>query len=86
MVVAFIMRGRDSNHIDIPVLRVCKSLFLVGPDYHALHHMYPTHFHGSWTKLIDYILGTASIPIPARVIATPTLRSRKFTLPLVSTA
>ncbi len=64
--MAFILKGRDSNHPELPAVRVCKAWLLVGPDYHALHHMHPTHFHGSWTKLIDYFAGTAATPVSAQ--------------------
>ena len=71
LVVAFVLKGRDSNHVELQYVRVCKALLLVGPDYHALHHMYPAHFHGSWTKLIDYFAGTAATPVSAQVRIPP---------------
>jgi hypothetical protein len=29
---------------------------LVSPQYHAMHHLYPKRFLGSFTKTIDYML------------------------------
>jgi hypothetical protein len=36
-----ILRGKDRNHVPLPVLPVAHGTFLERAHYHALHHIYP---------------------------------------------
>lgn len=51
--------GRDSNHIPFQQLPKDPHLFVVGPQYHSLHHIDPHNYFGSMTRLVDWVLGTA---------------------------
>jgi hypothetical protein len=64
IVAGLIMKGRDSNHVELERVKVCKNWVLVGPHYHALHHVFPGQYMSSFVKVLDYILGTAA-PRPA---------------------
>lgn len=64
------MEGRDSNHKSYsPVVPKDPHSFLVGPEYHALHHVDPTSYIGSTFKVFDWFLGTSC-----------SLRSRRVTI------
>ena len=39
-----------------------KAWLLVGPHYHALHHVFPGRYLASFVKVLDYALGTAAPP------------------------
>ncbi|KAE8441516.1 hypothetical protein EG329_004862 [Mollisiaceae sp. DMI_Dod_QoI] len=68
-VVAF-MEGHDSNHKSYsPVVPKDPHSFLVGPEYHALHHVDPSGYIGSTFKIFDWMLGTSC-----------SLRSRRVTV------
>lgn len=41
MMVVIAMSGRDSNHIAFDMVPKDRSWFLVGPEFHALHHIIP---------------------------------------------
>lgn len=54
------MEGRDSNHKSYaPVVPKDPHTFLVGPEYHALHHVDPSSYIGSTFKVFDWFLGTS---------------------------
>ncbi|KUJ17309.1 uncharacterized protein LY89DRAFT_50492 [Mollisia scopiformis] len=54
------MEGRDSNHKSYsPVVPKDPHPFLVGPEYHALHHVDPSSYIGSTFKVFDWFLGTS---------------------------
>jgi hypothetical protein len=54
------MEGRDSNHKSYStVVPQDPHSFLVGPEYHALHHVDPTSYIGSTFKVFDWFLGTS---------------------------
>lgn len=54
------MEGRDSNHKSYsPIVPKDPHSFLVGPEYHALHHVDPTSYIGSTFKILDWFLGTS---------------------------
>ncbi|CZR56759.1 uncharacterized protein PAC_06648 [Phialocephala subalpina] len=64
------MEGRDSNHKSYsPVVPKDPHTFLVGPEYHALHHVDPSSYIGSSFKVFDWMLGTSA-----------SLRSRRVTI------
>ncbi|KAM5357028.1 hypothetical protein ACJZ2D_016688 [Fusarium nematophilum] len=51
--------GRDSNHVSYSQLPRDPCFFLVGPQYHALHHIDPRNYFGSMTRFVDWVFGTA---------------------------
>lgn len=51
--------GHDSNHISYSKLPKDPSFMLVGPQYHALHHIDPQNYFGSMTRFVDWVFGTA---------------------------
>ncbi|KAF8861199.1 hypothetical protein BDZ45DRAFT_740523 [Acephala macrosclerotiorum] len=68
--VVVCMEGRDSNHKSYsPVVPKDPHTFLVGPEYHALHHVDPSSYIGSSFKVFDWMLGTSA-----------SLRSRRVTM------
>lgn len=58
-VVAF-NEGRDSNHIAYTQLPQDPHSVIVGPEYHALHHIDPQGYFGSMVRFVDWVFGTAS--------------------------
>ena len=60
MVVAY-NDGRDSNHVHYSRLPRDPYSVIVGPEYHALHHIDPQGYFGSMIRLVDWIFGTATI-------------------------
>lgn len=52
-------QGKDINHVETETLRAPASDWFVGPRYHALHHIYPDSYHGSFITLFDRLMGTA---------------------------
>ncbi|KAG4427559.1 hypothetical protein IFR05_016958 [Cadophora sp. M221] len=68
LVVAF-LEGRDSNHKSYPtVVPKDPNSFVVGPQYHAMHHVDPSSYIGSCFRVFDWIIGT-SCSIRSRRIA-----------------
>lgn len=61
--------GHDSNHLSYPKLPKDQHSLIVGPQYHALHHIDPQNYFGSMVRIVDWALGTAS-----------TLRGRRVTM------
>lgn len=61
--------GHDSNHLAYTKLPKDTYSVIVGPQYHALHHVDPQNYFGSMVRLVDWVLGTAS-----------TLRGRRVTM------
>lgn len=61
--------GRDSNHISYKRLPKDPHSVMVGPEYHALHHIDPRGYFGSMIRLVDWWFGTAV-----------TLRGRRITI------
>ncbi|KAL4935646.1 hypothetical protein BDV06DRAFT_217279 [Aspergillus oleicola] len=53
------MSGQDSNHIVYKTVPKDTNWLFVGPQFHALHHVYPDRYMGSVTKIFDWIAGTA---------------------------
>ncbi|KAJ5399028.1 hypothetical protein N7465_009517 [Penicillium sp. CMV-2018d] len=51
--------GRDSNHIVYKTAPKDNNWILVGPEFHALHHVYPDRYMSSFIKVFDWIWGTA---------------------------
>jgi hypothetical protein len=68
--VVAILDGRDSNHQTYStVVPKDPHSFLVGPEYHALHHVDPSAYMSSSFRVFDWFLGTSY-----------TLRSRRVTM------
>jgi hypothetical protein len=68
--VVAILEGRDSNHQSYSsVVPKDPHTFLVGPEYHALHHVNPSAYIGSSFRVFDWFLGSSY-----------TLRSRRVTM------
>ena len=62
--------GRDSNHISYkPTIPKDPNHFIVGPEFHALHHVDPAVSIGSFCRVFDWLFGTAL-----------SLRSRRVTM------
>lgn len=51
-------RGLDVNHRPRSRVPAYRPTVVCLPAYHALHHVWPTAFYGSWVKLVDQVLGT----------------------------
>jgi hypothetical protein len=50
--------GMDFNHMAMDRVSGKQSLWWVGPDYHAMHHIFPNNFYSSFTNVFDLIVGT----------------------------
>ncbi|KAL4758664.1 uncharacterized protein BDW70DRAFT_169943 [Aspergillus foveolatus] len=53
------MNGRDSNHIEYKTAPKDPHWLLVGPQFHALHHVHPDRYMSSVVKVFDWVAGTA---------------------------
>lgn len=67
--VVAILSGRDSNHKTYKKVPKDPNWLVVGPEYHAHHHIYPTAYLSSTFRLLDWLLGTGH-----------SLESRRITL------
>jgi hypothetical protein len=63
------MHGKDRNHRRMDSVSPAHGGVLVRASYHALHHVYPDSYMGSYTTLFDRLAGTAC-----------QLRGRRFAL------
>ena len=54
-----VLRGKDRNHVQLPVLPAAHACFFVHAPYHALHHVYPENYMSSYTTIFDRLMGTA---------------------------
>jgi hypothetical protein len=57
--VVVILRGKDRNHVQLPVLPAAHGSFFVRAPYHALHHVHPENYMSSYTTIFDRLMGTA---------------------------
>ena len=62
--------GRDSNHITYTQLPKDPHSVVVGPQYHALHHIDPDAYFGSMIRLVDWVFGTATTLRGRRIAIT----------------
>ncbi|KAL7898750.1 hypothetical protein HDV63DRAFT_407777 [Trichoderma sp. SZMC 28014] len=69
VIVVAMLSGRDSNHKTYNTVPKNPHRFIVGPEYHALHHVDPTAYMSSMFYIFDWLFGTAY-----------TLKSRRVTL------
>lgn len=51
--------GMDRHHRPMRRIRARQRLWWVGPNYHAMHHVYPEMFFSSFVKIFDLVFGTA---------------------------
>lgn len=51
--------GVDSHHKPYSILPSYRNRFFVSGEYHALHHIYPANYYGSYLMLLDRLLGSA---------------------------
>jgi hypothetical protein len=58
-VFVMLASGRDSNHLVYKTAPKDPNWIFAGPEFHALHHVYPDRYIGSFIKLFDWVLGTA---------------------------
>lgn len=58
-VFVILASGRDSNHLVYKTAPKDPNWIFAGPEFHALHHVYPDRYIGSFIKLFDWVLGTA---------------------------
>src|SRR5262245_52303328 len=58
-VSVILLKGRDANHVAFDTLTAPGSSVMVGPRYHALHHLYPDAYYGSVVPFFDKVFGTA---------------------------
>lgn len=68
--VVIAISGRDSNHIAFDTVPKDHNWLFVGPEYHALHHVYPERYMGSMVKVFDWVAGTAYSLRNKRVVLT----------------
>ncbi|PLB43926.1 hypothetical protein P170DRAFT_459476 [Aspergillus steynii IBT 23096] len=68
--VVIAMSGHDSNHIAYDTVPKDPHAVLVGPQFHALHHVHPDRYMSSMVKLFDWIAGTAYFLRNKRVVIT----------------
>jgi sterol desaturase/sphingolipid hydroxylase (fatty acid hydroxylase superfamily) len=65
------MEGEDSNHIAYNgVVPKDPAFVTVGPEYHALHHVYPDRYYSSAVRIFDWTAGTAYSLTGKRITVT----------------
>lgn len=69
VLVVAVLSGRDSNHKTYRTVPKDPNWFLVGPEYHAMHHVDPAACISSSFRVFDWLLGTGY-----------SLRSRRVTM------
>ncbi|KAI9041581.1 uncharacterized protein KD926_006655 [Aspergillus affinis] len=68
--VVIAMSGQDSNHIPYDTVPKDPHAVLVGPQFHALHHVHPDRYMSSMVKVFDWFAGTAYSLRNKRVVIT----------------
>lgn len=58
VIVYIVQQGRDFTHQPLTRISGQRSLFFVGPQYHALHHVYPLQYYSSFVNVFDLLFGT----------------------------
>jgi len=58
LVVTIKDEGMDANHMAKQRISGRQGLLWVGPDYHAMHHIYPDNFYSSFSNVFDLLFGT----------------------------
>jgi len=71
--------GFDVNHKAIDQLKAYRPMYFCVPEYHLLHHVYPSAHFSSWIKTLDHLLCTGMALQGRRVFLTgETVFARKF--------
>lgn len=58
VVVYLFQKGEDFTHAPLSRINAQRSLLFVGPNYHALHHVYPYQYYSSFVNIFDMVFGT----------------------------
>jgi hypothetical protein len=64
------MKGKDSNHQEVPIVPAPTGGIFVGLHYHCLHHLYPLRYFSSVTTAFDKIFGTGCQVAGRKVVIT----------------
>jgi len=51
-------KGEDFTHAPTKRINANRSLIFVGPNYHALHHVYVNQHYSSFVNIFDLVCGT----------------------------
>jgi hypothetical protein len=71
--VVAILEGHDSNHKSYQnTIPKDPNTFLVGPEFHAMHHVDPSAYIGSSIRLFDWLIGTSYTLHGRRITMTGT--------------
>lgn len=68
--VVLLHGGRDSNHISYYPVPKDPNWFVVGPEYHVLHHISPDRYMGSAFRVFDWLFGLVSSLKSKRIVMT----------------
>ena len=53
--------GVDDNHVSYTdAVPKDPNTLIVGPEFHALHHVDPNNYFSSWLRVMDWIIGSAA--------------------------
>ena len=69
-VIGIFLKGKDSNHREVPVVPAPTGGIFVGLPYHCLHHLFPLRYFGSVTTSFDKLFGTGCQVAGRRVVIT----------------
>jgi hypothetical protein len=58
VIVYCFQKGEDYTHAEMRRIDANRSLFFVGPRYHALHHVYVNQYYSSFVNIFDLLFGT----------------------------
>lgn len=53
-----VQKGQDFTHYERSRINGKRSLYFVGPHYHAMHHVYPRQYYSSFVNVFDLVWGT----------------------------
>jgi hypothetical protein len=70
VLVVMAEQGHDSNHISYATVPKDPNWIIVGPEYHALHHVHPECYMGSAFRIFDWGMGLNSALPSKRVTIT----------------
>ena len=69
-VVTFFQEGMDIHHMTMDRIDGRQNLLWVGPDYHAMHHIYPNNYFSSFFNILDLVMGKSCQIAGRRVLVT----------------
>jgi monoglucosyldiacylglycerol epimerase len=67
-ITVLVVAGKDPHHRELDTVAAPLNNVTVGPVYHALHHVYPEGYFGSYHTLFDRVFGTAC-PLNGKTVA-----------------